>query len=89
MNDAPRTPDGPPADDPPATPRAQKRDDGQEAFVPIGIVFITLGVVFLMTNDGMGPVAWTFIPVGFTFLVLGLSAVSSKRSRRDEIESGP
>lgn len=74
MNDQPRSPDGPPA---------KKRDGGQEAFVPVGIVFIMLGVVFLITNDGMGPVAWTFIPVGFTFLVLGLSAVSSKRSRCD------
>jgi len=85
MNDAPRTPDGPPDDgQPPTTPRAKKGAEGQEVFLPVGIVFITMGVVFLLTNDGMEPVAWTFIPVGFTFLVLGLSAVSSKRSRRDE-----
>ena len=55
-------------------------------FIPVGLLFIVLGTVFLFTDD-MAVVGWTFIPAGIVFLAIGIptrrSAATASRRRRD------
>lgn len=66
-------PSTPPPGEPGAPPPADDDEDGQTraAFLPIGIVFLVLGIGGLL-NDSMRSSAVAFLPVGFVFLVLGL-----------------
>lgn len=61
-------------------------------FIPVGLLFIVLGTVFLFTDD-MAVVGWTFIPAGVVFLAIGIptrrSAAAPSRSRRDGGDVAP
>jgi hypothetical protein len=68
-----------PPDEPTATP-APAEDEPQDraAYLPIGIVFLVLGLGGL-TNDSMRYAALAFVPVGIVFLILALQGRQDDR----------
>jgi len=75
----------PPAEPPPAEPPAEAGNPGA-AFLPIGIVFLVVGLSWL-ANDSMRGAAFAFLPVGVTFLVLSMRSANSGTA--DEAVEGP
>jgi hypothetical protein len=65
-------PDAPP---PPAPGPPQDDSDPNAAFLPIGIVFLVLGLSGL-ASDSMRGTSAAFLPVGIVFLVLSLRSAT-------------
>ncbi|TKR27308.1 hypothetical protein FA014_00995 [Cellulomonas hominis] len=80
----PAPPDEPggPGSGPPPEP-AEDATGGRAAYLPIGIVFIVLGMSGLL-NDSMRASAFAFFPVGVVFLILAMQG----RSESDDAD-GP
>lgn len=61
-------------------------------FIPVGLLFIVLGTVFLFIDD-MTVVGFTFIPAGVVFLSIGIptrrSNAAPSRTKRDGGDGGP
>lgn len=74
-----------PPDD--AAKDGQGEQDGQDraAYLPIGIVFLVLGLGGLL-NDSFRYPALAFVPVGIVFLTLGLQG---RQADGAESEAGP
>jgi hypothetical protein len=68
-----------PPDEPAATPaEAEEESQDRAAYLPIGIVFLVLGLGGLM-NDSMRYAALAFVPVGVVFLILALQGRQDDR----------
>ncbi|VTR75800.1 hypothetical protein [Cellulomonas hominis] len=64
-------PDQPADPDQPSPEPVAGTTNPNVAFLPIGVVFLVLGLSWL-ANDSMRGASFAFIPVGVTFLVLSM-----------------
>lgn len=64
-------PEQPAAPDQPPTEPAAGTTNPNVAFLPIGVVFLVLGLSWL-ANDSMRGTSYAFIPIGITFLILSM-----------------
>jgi hypothetical protein len=64
-------PDQPVAPDQPTSEPSAAAKNPSAAFLPIGLVFLVLGLSGL-ANDSMRGTSYAFIPVGITFLILSI-----------------
>lgn len=92
----------PPADEPtdpraegapqePGAPQAAETSDDQastSAYLPVGIVFMSVAVVFFL-NESMRTMAWAFFPLGITFLVLGTRSGGAGGARTSDGTTAP
>jgi hypothetical protein len=67
----------------------QAEEDGQDraAYLPIGIVFLVLGLGGLL-NDSFRYSALAFVPVGIVFLTLGLQGRRDGAADPDSADPG-
>lgn len=86
---APAPPDEPggPGSVPPREP-AEDPAGGRAAYLPIGIVFLVLGLSGLL-NDSMRYAAFAFFPVGVVFLVLAMQGSSDETADQEAPPRGP
>lgn len=77
---------------PPPAPAGDEEGSGNPnaAFLPIGIVFLVLGLAGL-ANDSMRASAFAFLPVGIVFMVLSIRSAAPGAAASDgpAVSAGP